>query len=211
MQTMCRALTVFCVLALCAPGKVHAADGLLKQLLGIPDKKSEAPAEDQRFKGPADPADPDVHLKGEEPHRFAVTVVNARGGRRSGTIDLPADTVGVSAVAGPEVKSMTLRVRDIDRIEITSWQGSRRRNNGYQFVPHRANVLLRDGSVVQCRGAIDFLTRLVLRQGGRRARVYTWFYDYREKNRWRSSGEEDLDYPETHPHEETVVRIHFGE
>ncbi|TFH42335.1 MAG: hypothetical protein E4G96_03680 [Chrysiogenales bacterium] len=104
---------------------------------------------------------------------------------------------------------MTVPIADIGSIEFLQWRGREIRKNEFAFYPERVRITLRDGKALESAGNIPLLNRLPFREGERVHTVFSYFHDYRKKGRWVHSRQAGIEYPETHPHGATLVRIIF--
>ena len=85
----------------------------------------------------------------------------------------------------------------------------KKKKNRWVFYPVRARVSLVTGIYFYIDYiAKDFLTFAYHDPFGD-SKIFTYFYDKRDGNRWRSSGKTALSWPETHPHPKTVTAILF--
>jgi hypothetical protein len=146
----------------------------------------------------------------EKYQNYQVSLINAKGEMKSGSLMLTFDSidVNISDTGANEIRKISLS--SIDSIEFIRWKGTEVRKNAFVFYPSQINILLSDKKTIECFSNIKQLNKLGLRDGKRIHNAYAYFFDYREKNVWRNSGQADMLFPETNPHENTVVRITFN-
>jgi len=162
---------------------------------------------------PDNPVAPKVDVneqKDKEKQNYQVSLINARGEKKSGSLVLTFDSidVNVSDTGANEIRKISLS--SIDSIEFIRWKGTEVRKNVFMFHPSQINILLSDKKTLECRSNIKQFNKISFRDGKRIHIAYAYFFDYRENNVWRNSGQADMLYPETNPHENTVVRIIFN-
>ena len=140
---------------------------------------------------------------------YEVTVVTAQGERVSGFLLAGAAVIEaeVAEKGGITIKSIPLS--GIASVEILRWRGKRLRKEEYVFRPAHFRITLADKTVYECSNDIKIFAKMRIRSLKRVRAVYAYYYDYRELNRWKNSGKEDMRYPETNPHGDTAVRILF--
>ena len=142
-------------------------------------------------------------------HTYRVSLINARGDKRSGLLALKTDFIDIDVSDHGSVEKRKVSIASIDSIEFKKWKGTEGRGNEFLFYPAQIKITLADKKIIECRSDIKILNRLTLIDGKNSVSQYTYFYDYRENNAWRNSGRSDLSYPETNPHEDTVLQIVF--
>jgi hypothetical protein len=143
-------------------------------------------------------------------HTFRVSLINARGDKRSGLLALKTDFIDIDVSDHGSVEKRKVNISSIDSIEFNKWKGAEARENEFLFYPARIKIVFADKKIIECRSDIKILSRLNLIDGKNSVFLYTYFYDYRKNNAWRNTGQADMSYPETNPHEDTVVRIVFS-
>jgi hypothetical protein len=164
-----------------------------------------APAADEKAAGPVVPVAPFADFgKATAAGEVRVSVTRARGEVLEGVLIVSFTSVDLPTGGG----TRSVALADLASIEFVRWQGQKRRNNEYAFYPSQVRVTLMDKSVIETSG-IRALGRLRLMTGGRRRTLYSYFFDYREKDAWKNSGQKEMAYPETNPHADTVVKIAF--
>ncbi len=167
-------------------------------------------AAEEKAPGPKDPVSPSADFSGKEgdrQHAVRAALVKARGERLEGELFLAFTSLNLSVAGTGGAKIRTVPLAGIAAIEFVRWQGRKRRDNEYAFYPTRIRVTLADKTVIESGINTTSLYRLRLRTGGRTISLYTFFFEYREKDAWKNSGEKTMAYPETNPHADTVVRI----
>lgn len=170
-----------------------------------------------QVEGPSAPDVPDVSLRGEgeAPAGMTVEVFLAGGKKRSGTLLNASKSLMVPDPERGAPAFREVQLADIDELVIVQWRGrlkqgpkNKKSQQAYAFYPSRVLITLRDRSRIECADLPGF-EHFRVYAGGKELGFFTWFYDYRVGNRWRSSGETALEYPETHPHPRVAVRIRF--
>lgn len=167
-------------------------------------------AADEKAPGLKEPASPSVEFRGREESGQSwvrAALVRARGERLEGELLLAFAALDLETVADNKPAKRSVPLAEIASIEFTRWQGYRRRKNEYAFYPALVRVTLADKSVVASRANLRMLYTLRLRTGDRVRTYYSYFFDYREKDAWKNSGEKGMDYPQSNPNADTVVRI----
>jgi hypothetical protein len=167
-------------------------------------------AAEEKALDPKDPVSPsaDFHGKDEGGRSWVrAALVKARGERLEGELLVTFASLDLDIIVDNNPKKRSVPLAEISSIEFTRWQGQRRRNNEYAFYPSLIRVTLADKTVVESGAGIRMLYKLRLRTGERSRTHYSYFFDYREKNAWKNSGEKEMTYPEKNPHGETVVKI----
>jgi hypothetical protein len=162
-------------------------------------------------KPPADPRDPviDASDAGKKSLEVPVTIINARGDRREGSLILDFESLSVPAASG-DATAETIPVKQIRSIEFLRWEGRKIRLNEYAFYPCQVRITLVDGRSRESGRPIPALARLRFRDSGVTRYIHSSFYDYRVKDAWKNSGQRDPHYPELHPHPETIMQILFS-
>ncbi len=143
-------------------------------------------------------------------HTYRVSLINARGDKRSGLLALKTDFIAIDVSDHGSIEKRKGNISSIDSIEFNKWKGTEIRGNEFLFYPAQIKIVFADKKIIECRSDIKILNRLTLIDGKNSVSLYTYFYDYRENNAWRNTGQPDMSYPETNPHEDTVVRIVFS-
>ncbi len=143
--------------------------------------------------------------RGEVP----VLLVTARGGRMRGRLTVEAPDLDVPVLHGHVIQTVSVAVVDIASIEFLRWRGRQLRKNEYSFRPVVIRIILRDGREVESAGHVAALERFAFREDDGVRAVFSRFRDYRKSGRWVHSGATAMDYPDTHPHGDALVRIVF--
>ncbi len=165
---------------------------------------------------PAEPKKPDDPVIGTSSKKdgsgtdFEVTVITAKGERITGFFLAGAAIVEAEVAEKGGVVKKNIPLSAIASVEILRWQGKPVRKEEYVFRPARIKMTLADKTVYECVNDIRLFDRMRVRALNRVRAVYAYYYDYRSKNRWKNSGKEDMRYPETNPHGDTVVQIIFS-
>ncbi len=143
-------------------------------------------------------------------YRYRASLVNARGEKKAGLLALKEDFIDADITERGPSEIRRIKISGIDVIEFIKWKGTAAKGNGFLFYPSEIKITLTDKSALKSRSDIKALNRLVLSEGNKSYIMYSCFYDYRENDIWRNTGEADISYPETNPHGDTVVRIVFS-
>ena len=167
-------------------------------------------AAEEQAAAPKDPVSPSADFHGREEGgrswvRAALT--KARGERLEGELLLSFATLDLDTPAGNGPARKSVPLAEISFIEFVRWQGQKRGKNEYLFNPVRIRVTMTDRTVIESRINTRALYRLRLKTGDRTRTLFPCFFEYREKDAWKNSGEKDVKYPETNPNGETVVKI----
>ncbi|HOD13305.1 MAG TPA: hypothetical protein PLA65_16900 [Spirochaetota bacterium] len=167
-------------------------------------------AAEEKAPGPKDPVSPSADFRGKVESGGSwvrAALVTAQGGRIEGELLLPFATLELGVPADGTAKKRPVPLAEIASIEFTRWRGQRRQKNEYAFYPSLIRVTLADKTALETGAGIRVLHKLRLRTGERSRTLYSYFFDYREKDAWKNSGEKDMAYPEKNPHGETVIKI----
>jgi hypothetical protein len=103
-----------------------------------------------------------------------------------------------------------ISLEEITGLGILRWKGRKEKGGRYVFYPVLATLSLKSGDMYRT-GSLTPFHRLYFTCSGQESAVYSYFYVHRSKNGWDGYENTALDYPETHPHSQTVVEIRFFE
>jgi hypothetical protein len=163
---------------------------------------------------PAEPSVPGVDIGGAKGQggekELAVTVVTVKGESMTGSIIIKSETLEIEIDENGASVKKALPLAAIDTIEFSRWRGMQRRKNEFAFYPSLTKITMTDKKIYECARAIPALNRLLFKNYRGKRFLYAYFYDYRVKDRWKNSGEQDLRYPETNPLAGTLLKITFA-
>lgn len=169
-------------------------------------------AAEDKADGPKDPVTPYTDPGGKVGDRQSwvrASLVRAKGERLEGELMFSSAALDLETIGNNSAGKKSVPIAEISCIEFIRWQGQKRRKNEYAFYHSEIRVTLADKTAIQCKKNVRELNRLRLRNGDRTVSLFTYFFDYRDKDAWRNSGQKEMNYPETNPHGATVVRINL--
>ncbi|OHD66339.1 MAG: hypothetical protein A2176_07595 [Spirochaetes bacterium RBG_13_51_14] len=163
---------------------------------------------------PENPPEPTVNIKNAldrgEQTDIPATVITATGERLSGSLLVPFNSLEIEFNEDGKSRIRNVELSGIESIEFTRWRGIERRKNEFAFYPVRARITLSDKKIIECGRNIPQLNKMFFHDSRVTSSIYSYFYDYRKDNVWLTSGHTEIDYPETNPNGNTVVRIIFN-
>lgn len=112
---------------------------------------------------------------------------------------LAATEFDLIAEAAGETKKIRVTLTNLSRLDFLSWKGFPQKDGGTIFYPLRTRITLKDGSSFECSYYLREFGKIPARTATGDLTLYSYFYEYREKGRWKNSGKKELTYPETHP------------
>ena len=132
----------------------------------------------------------------------------ASGNVLRGSLRFLVKDMVISAKDTHDGRSRRISLEEITGLGILRWQGRKEKGGSYAFYPALATLSLKSGDVYRI-GSLTQFYRLYFTYSGQESIVYSYFYVQRDKNGWVGYGNNTIDYPETHPHNQTVVEIRF--
>jgi len=134
----------------------------------------------------------------------------ASGNVLRGSLRFVAKDMVISGKDTHDGRSRRISLEEISGLGILRWQGRKEKGGSYVFYPALAALSLKSGDVYRI-GSLEQFYRLYFTYAGHESMIYSYFYVQRDKNGWVGYGNAPIDYPETHPHNQTVVEIRFFE
>ena len=169
-------------------------------------------AAEEKSSGPKDPVSPSVDVGGKEAGGQSwvrAALVRAHGERIEGELLVSFASLDLVMTTDKGSAKKSVPLASISSIEFVRWKAQKRRNNEYAFYHSETRVTLADRTVMTGAMNIRALNRLRVKSGDRVRTLYTYFFDYRDKDSWKNSGRKEMEFPETNPNGDTVVSITF--
>jgi len=156
-------------------------------------------------KTPKDPAS-DFTFNNSYNKAYPVNIICAGKTEISGFIYLRIKNISYNY----QKKSYIFNIDEIKSIEFIEWHENIHKKNSFVFYPSKILLLLNNGQQYTLERLPEF-NKIEFSEDGRKIILYTYFYDYWEKDKWRNSGFKDKSYPSKHPHPGTLSKIVFME
>ncbi len=103
-----------------------------------------------------------------------------------------------------------LKIGEIKSIEFLEWQEFADKKNACIFYPSKVLLTVKNGRQYILKKLQEF-NKIEFSGNGRKMNLYTYFYDYWEKGRWRNSNANEKAYPIKNPLPGTLLKIIFNE
>lgn len=163
---------------------------------------------------PRDPVSPDVKKKGGKEvkassrFKFQARVTMVGGNRFSGLLEFSKASLTIPARVSVSGKKEVVKLADLKSIRIINWKRYKKKGKAWLFLPHTIKIETRKGAVIH--GAVKGLPRrLRCIRDKKTFFLYTIFYDYYHRGRWRSSGGTSFTEILSRGHGRTIREIHF--
>jgi len=160
--------------------------------------------------GPLSPGVPDVPFEEPGEHRYRATVELSGGKPLKGSLVFAGETLSTVCKTRDDVITTEVKIGDINSIIITAWAPSKSKNDRYLFYPSEMKIRHKGGEFGRCN-VPKLLWKLNFDAGKNRRYLYTYFFEYWDRDRWGNSGKSDFSFPMENPLPGTVRKIVLSE
>jgi len=139
------------------------------------------------------------------------TVIFADNTTNAGVLYLPYDHITFFFSQNKKEYKNTQNITNIKSITFQKWKGYKQNSNTYAFYPIETKIQLKNNISFTCTYFIKDFQKIIFVNLFGETKIYSFFYDYWEKGKWRNSKSKKKDYPEKHPLKPCIKKIVFSE
>ena len=138
------------------------------------------------------------------------TVIFADNTTNIGSVYLPYDHITFFFTQNKKEYKNTQNITNIKSITFQKWKGYKQNSNAYAFYPIETKIQLKNNISFTCTYFIKDFKKMIFVSLFGETKIYSFFYDYWEKGKWRNSKSKKKHYPEKHPLNACIKTIIFS-